>query len=93
VDGGATANDLLMQFQADLLGVAVVRPKVTETTALGAAYMAGLSVGFWESIDEVSARWKVDRRFEPAMARDEAAGRMEQWSRAVARSRDWHVGD
>ncbi len=93
VDGGATANDLLMQFQADLLGVAVVRPKVTETTALGAAYMAGLSVGFWESIDEVSSRWKVDRRFEPSMSRDAAAARMEQWSRAVERSRDWHVGD
>ena len=55
--------------------------------------MAGLSVGFWESIDEVSARWKVERRFEPAMARNEAAARMEQWSRAVERSRDWHVGD
>jgi len=55
--------------------------------------MAGLSVGYWESIDEVSARWKVDRRFEPAMASDEAAARMAQWSRAVDRSRDWHVGD
>jgi len=93
VDGGATANDLLMQFQADLLGVPVVRPRVTETTALGAAYLAGLAVGFWGSTDEVAANWKVDRRFEPAMPRDAAAARLAQWERAVARSRDWHVGD
>jgi glycerol kinase len=93
VDGGATANDLLMQFQADLLGVPVVRPKVTETTALGAAYLAGLGVGFWSSTDEVAANWKVDRRFEPAMPRDAAAARLRQWERAVARSREWHVED
>ena len=65
VDGGATANDLLMQFQADLLGVPVVRPQVTETTALGAAYLAGLGVGFWSSPAEVAANWRVERRFEP----------------------------
>jgi len=93
VDGGATANDLMMQFQADLLGVPVVRPKVTETTALGAAYLAGLSAGFWGSTDEVAANWKVDRRFEPAMARDEVAARMRRWSRAVERSRDWDITD
>jgi len=93
VDGGATANDLLMQFQADLLGVPVVRPKVTETTALGAAYLAGLGVGFWSSMDEVAANWKVDRRFEPAMPRDAATARLKQWERAVARSREWHVDD
>jgi glycerol kinase len=93
VDGGATANDLLMQFQADLLGVPVVRPQVTETTALGAAYLAGLGVGFWSSADEVAANWKVDRRFEPAMPRDAAAARLRQWERAVARSREWHVDD
>jgi glycerol kinase len=93
VDGGATANDLLMQFQADLLGVPVVRPKVTETTALGAAYLAGLAVGFWNSTDEVAANWQVDRRFEPAMPRDAAAARLRQWERAVARSREWHVED
>ena len=93
VDGGATANDLLMQFQADLLGVPVVRPQVTETTALGAAYLAGLGVGFWNSADEVAANWKVDRRFEPAMPRDAAAARLTQWERAVARSREWHVDD
>jgi glycerol kinase len=91
VDGGATANDLLMQFQADLLGVPVVRPKVTETTALGAACLAGLSVGYWDSTDEVAANWQVDRRFEPVMPRDAAAARLRQWERAVERSRDWHV--
>ena len=93
VDGGATRNDLLMQFQADLLGVPVVRPKVTETTALGAAYLAGLAVGFWSSTGEVAANWQVDRRFEPAMPRDDAAARLRQWQRAVQRSRDWHEGD
>jgi glycerol kinase len=93
VDGGATANNLLMQFQADLLGVPVVRPKVTETTALGAAYLAGLAVGFWSSTDEVAANWQVDRRFEPAMPRDAATTRLRQWERAVARSRDWQVED
>jgi glycerol kinase len=93
VDGGATANDLLMQFQADLLGVPVVRPKVTETTALGAAYLAGLAVGFWSSTSEVADNWQVDRRFEPAMSRDAAAARLRQWERAVQRSREWHVED
>jgi glycerol kinase len=93
VDGGATANDLMMQFQADLLGVPVVRPKVTETTALGAAYLAGLAVGFWSSLDEVAANWQVDRRFEPRMGRELAAARLRQWQRAVERSRDWHVED
>ena len=67
VDGGAAANDDLLQFQADLLGVAVVRPKVTETTALGAAYLAGLAVGFWDSTDALARHWRVDRRFEPSM--------------------------
>jgi len=89
VDGGATANDLLMQFQADLLGVPVVRPRITETTALGAAYLAGLATGFWSSIEELEAGWQVQRRFEPQMPRDQAADLMTQWSRAVDRSRDW----
>jgi glycerol kinase len=93
VDGGATANDLLMQFQADLLGVPVVRPKVTETTALGAAYLAGLAVGFWNSTDEVAENWQIDRRFEPVMPRDEATARLRQWDRAVERSREWQVED
>jgi glycerol kinase len=89
VDGGATANDLLMQFQADLLGVPVVRPKILETTALGAAYLAGLTVSLWASRDEIAAQWQVGRRYEPAMARDEAADRLTRWREAVSRSRDW----
>ena len=89
VDGGASANDLLMQFQADLLGVPVVRPKVTETTALGAAYLAGLTTALWKSRDELAAHWKVDKRFEPRMERQEAEQRMTRWREAVARSRNW----
>ncbi len=91
VDGGGTANDLLMQFQADLLGVPVVRPEVTETTALGAAYLAGLGVGFWSSRAEVATNWRAQRRFEPAMSRDRAGARLARWSEAVTRSRGWHV--
>jgi glycerol kinase len=93
VDGGATANDLLMQFQADLLGVPVVRPRITETTALGAAYLAGLATGFWSSAEELEAGWQVQRRFEPRMSRDQAAGLMRDWSRAVERSRGWSRTD
>jgi glycerol kinase len=93
VDGGATANDLLMQFQADLLGVSVVRPKVTETTALGAAYLAGLGVGFWRDTAELVANWQVDRRFEPAMSRDQATTLTAAWDKAVARAMDWAVRD
>jgi glycerol kinase len=83
VDGGASVNDLLMQFQADLLGIAVVRPKVTETTALGAAYLAGLAVGTYQGLDELAAQWQVERRFLPTMPRDRAAELMGQWERAV----------
>ncbi len=83
VDGGACANDLLMQFQADLLGLPVVRPEVIETTALGAAYLAGLSCGVWKGLDELSAQWKAQRRFEPRMSRDEAQRRIGEWDRAV----------
>lgn len=90
VDGGATANNLLMQFQADILGVPVIRPRITETTALGAAYLAGLAIGFWKSTDELSRNWQVDRRFEPAMSRDEATRRMGEWSNAVATSRNFN---
>jgi len=82
-----------MQFQADLLGVPVVRPRVTETTALGAAYLAGLAVGFWDSLEDLETHWRVDRRFEPTMSRDEAASRLRQWSRAVERAKSWHAGD
>jgi glycerol kinase len=91
VDGGATANDLLMQFQADLLGVPVVRPRVTETTALGAAYLAGLAVGYWSTPDELAGHRRVDRCFEPAISRDEAAARLRDWSRAVERATGWVV--
>jgi len=88
-DGGAARNDLLMQFQADLLGVPVVRPKVTETTALGAAYLAGLAVGFWDSQDEIAAQWSCERRFHPNMSADRRESLLAQWSRAVERSRNW----
>jgi glycerol kinase len=89
VDGGAARNDLLMQFQADVLGVPVVRPVVTETTALGAAYLAGLAVGYWESQEEIAAQWRMERCFEPAMAEQERAQRMATWRRAVQRARHW----
>jgi glycerol kinase len=93
VDGGATVNDLLMQFQADLLGVPVVRPRITETTALGAAYLAGLATGFWSSVEELEASWQVERRFEPRISRDRATELMRQWTRAVDRSRGWSQPD
>jgi len=83
VDGGACVNNLLMQFQADLLGIPVVRPKVIETTALGAAYLAGLAVGLYGGLDELAAQWQVERRFIPTLSRDKAAERMAEWERAV----------
>jgi len=89
VDGGATASNLLMQMQADLLGVPVVRPTVTETTALGAAYLAGLATGFWKDEAEIAALWSRDRVFEPTLSRGESAARLTEWKRAVERSRDW----
>ena len=89
VDGGAARNDLLMQFQADILGVPVVRPVVTETTALGAAYLAGLAVGFWSSQEEIAAQWRMERRFEPHMASDERVQRLAVWRRAIERARAW----
>ncbi|HEX4329784.1 MAG TPA: glycerol kinase GlpK [Burkholderiales bacterium] len=87
VDGGAATNQLLMQFQADLLGVPVVRPKVLETTALGAAYLAGLAVGYWKDLSEIAALWEKDLVFEPRMGRDEAQARLADWNAAVARVR------
>jgi len=89
VDGGAAANDLLMQCQADLLGVPVVRPKTLETTALGAAYLAGLAVGYWKDDGELRANWQVDRRFEPAQDRARMAEMRDTWGKAVARSKAW----
>ncbi len=88
-DGGAARNDSLMQFQADLLGVPVVRPQVTETTALGAACLAGLAVGFWQSRDEIAEQWHVDRRFEPAMPPERSAALMASWRRAVEAAKSW----
>ena len=89
VDGGATASNLLMQFQADLLGVPVVRPRVHETTALGAAYLAGLAVGYWKDASDVKANWQVDRTFEPSMSRAQAAEMRSRWEKAVERAKGW----
>jgi glycerol kinase len=89
VDGGAAKNDMLMQFQADLLGVPVVRPKVTETTALGAAYLAGLAVGYWQNSEEIGAQWRADRSFEPGMSRDQVESLMAGWRKAVERAKNW----
>jgi len=89
VDGGASVNDLLMQFQADVLGVPVVRPQVTETTALGAAYLAGLAAGFWAGPEELRAKRQGDKRFEPRMDADERAERRAQWTKAVERAKAW----
>jgi glycerol kinase len=92
VDGGAAANDLLLQFQADILGAPIVRPKVTETTALGAAYLAGLATGFWKSQDAIRTFAGVDRRFEPSMPRDRAAELRRRWQQALERAKGWEQG-
>jgi glycerol kinase len=92
VDGGASANALLMQFQADILGVPLVRPEVTETTALGAAYLAGLATGVWRDRDQIRRNWSVDARFEPAMEADEVAHHRGRWKEALSRVRDWDAG-
>jgi glycerol kinase len=89
VDGGAASNNLLLQFQADLLGVPVVRPRITETTALGAAYLAGLAVGFWQDETELETLWRPERRFEPAMHSEQRTALIAHWRRAVERSRNW----
>jgi glycerol kinase len=87
VDGGASNNNLLMQFQADILRVPIVRPKIIETTALGAAYLAGLAVGFWKDRAEVQKGWEADRVFEPKQSADEAACRRRRWAKALDRAR------
>lgn len=89
VDGGASRNNLLMQMQADFLGVPVVRPQVTETTALGAAYLAGLATGFWRDADEIARQWQVDRRFQPRMAEGERQAKLARWREAVERAKGW----
>jgi len=89
VDGGASKNDLLMQMQADFLGVPVVRPNVTETTALGAAYLAGLAVGLWSSTKDIATQWSVDRRFEPSMASADRDAKLARWHQALERAKGW----
>jgi glycerol kinase len=89
VDGGASRNNLLMQMQADVLGVPVVRPQVTETTALGAAYLAGLHTGYWSGGEEIAAQWRADRRFEPRMPQAQRLAKLARWHEAVERSKGW----
>ncbi len=89
VDGGAARNDALMQFQADVLGLRVVRPQIQETTALGAAYLAGLGTGYWKTSEQLDAQWQVERTFEPRMSREQAAQWMAGWHKAVERSKGW----
>lgn len=89
VDGGASVNEFLMQFQADVLGVRVERPIVTETTALGAAYLAGLAVGFWKDQDEIQAQWQLDKGFDPQMEEERRAKLLRGWERAVQRALAW----
>jgi len=89
VDGGATANDFLMQFQADVMGVPVRRPKVLETTALGAAYLAGLATGFWKDRRQIAKNWQEDRYFEPAISEAKREELYRGWQRAVERARGW----
>ena len=90
VDGGASVNNLLMQIQCDAIDTKVVRPKVTETTALGAAYLAGLAIGYWESIDEVKKQWQIDKTFEPILDKTEIQRVIKGWEKAVERSKNWY---
>ena len=83
VDGGATVNNLLMQFQSDLLNTAVVRPRITETTALGAAYLAGLATGYWSSIDEIQQQWQIERKFVSGMEEEKRQSLSSGWAKAV----------
>ncbi len=89
VDGGATSNNLLMQFQADILNTVVVRPVITETTALGAAYLAGLAVGFWKNMEAIQDQWKSDKRFEAGMNEEERNKLSKGWQRAVKAANSW----
>jgi glycerol kinase len=89
VDGGAARNDTLLQFQADLLGIPVVRPASTETTSLGAAFLAGLAVGFWKNLEEIQTQWKVDKEFHPGRAKNEVAHLRSRWHQALGRAKAW----
>ncbi len=93
VDGGATINNLLMQFQSDLLGIPVVRPKVTETTALGAAYLAGLAIGFWQSPEDIQQQWQADKTFQPLVAESQRQQWMREWQRAIRAAQAWANDD
>lgn len=92
VDGGAAGNDMLMQMQADILGVPVLRPRLTETTALGAASLAGLAVGLWRSVDDLAAHWQLDRRFEPQASTAQRDALLSRWRAAVEHTRRWPAG-
>ncbi len=92
-DGGASANDLLMQFQSDILQVPVLRPRISETTALGAAYLAGLAVDYWGSLEEISTQWQLDRQYDPAMEKDAVAALRSGWKKALDRSKAWAVDE
>jgi glycerol kinase len=89
VDGGMVHNDLLMQFQADVLGVPVIRPTVAETTALGAAYAAGLAVGFWREVEDLRANWGMDKQWDPSMDPAKRDREYARWKKAVTRTFDW----
>jgi glycerol kinase len=89
VDGGATANNLLMQIQSDILGIPIVRPKISETTALGAAYLAGLAVGYWNGYEEIANQWKIDKKFDPQPNNNKIQQMKNSWSKAVFRTKDW----
>jgi glycerol kinase len=89
VDGGASKNNLLLQMQANMLGVPVIRPKIVETTALGAAYLGGLAVGLWSSTDEISSLWQEDQRFEPQWSDTERTAKRARWEQAVERAKSW----
>lgn len=91
VDGGAAINNLLMQFQSDMLDAPVYRPKTLETTALGAAYLAGLAVGYWDGIDDIKNQWQMDQKFEPTMAKDESKRLITGWNKALGRSKNWDI--
>ncbi len=89
VDGGAAANNTLLQFQADILAVPVVRPTILETTALGAAYLAGLAVGYWNGYDDIQHQWQVDKTFKPTMDREQVADLNRYWQKALGRAKGW----
>ena len=91
VDGGFTKSEYSMQFQADILGIPIIRPAVTETTALGAAYLAGLAVAFWKNIDSVASQWKVEKTFEPKMPPSQAHELRARWQQALARAKGWEL--